>query len=117
MTTTNKFLERVKTHQDSRGTEKFSGTLEQYLELLEKDSNIAVLAHKRLHEQIISHGVTTLDESDDRCNKIFDGEDVKIFDYFSSQFFGMERPLEKVMRFLRSASMRGEESRQVLLGW
>ena len=27
----------------------------------------------------------------------------------------MERPLEKVMRFLRSASMKGEESRQVLL--
>jgi len=115
MTTTNKFLERIKVHQEKRGTEKFSGTLEQYLELLEKDSNIAVLAHKRLHEQIISHGVTTLDESDKRCNKIFDSEEVKIFDYFSSQFFGMERPLEKVMRFLRSASMRGEESRQVLL--
>ena len=27
----------------------------------------------------------------------------------------MERPLEKVMRFLRSAAMKGEESRQVLL--
>ena len=115
MTTTNKFLERIKVHQEKGGTEKFSGTLEQYLELLESDSNIAVLAHKRLYEQIVSHGVTTLDESDKRCNKIFDSEEVKIFDYFSSQFFGMERPLEKVMRFLRSASMRGEESRQVLL--
>ena len=115
MTTTNKFLERIKIHQEKGGTEKFSGTLEQYLQLLESDPNIAVLAHKRLHEQIISHGLTTLDESDHRCNKIFDGEEVKVFDYFSSQFFGMERPLEKVMRFLRSASMRGEESRQVLL--
>jgi serine protein kinase len=115
MTTTNKFLERIKIHQEKGGTKKFSGTLEQYLQLLESDPNIAVLAHKRLHEQIISHGLTTLDESDHRCNKIFDGEEVKVFDYFSSQFFGMERPLEKVMRFLRSASMRGEESRQVLL--
>ncbi len=115
MTTTNKFLERIKIHQEKGGTKKFSGTLEQYLQLLESYPNIAVLAHKRLHEQIISHGLTTLDESDHRCNKIFDGEEVKVFDYFSSQFFGMERPLEKVMRFLRSASMRGEESRQVLL--
>ena len=104
MTTTNKFLERIKEHRDSKKEEKFSGTLEQYLELLEADSNIASLAHKRLYDQILSHGMTTLDETDHRCNKIFDGEDVKVYDYFSSQFFGMERPLEKVMRFLRSAA-------------
>ena len=46
MTTTNKFLERIKEHRDSKKEEKFSGTLEQYLELLEADSNIASLAHK-----------------------------------------------------------------------
>jgi serine protein kinase len=115
MTTTNKFLDKIKEHRDSKKEEKFSGLLEDYLQLLEDKGEIATLAHKRLYDQILSHGLTTLDESDRRCNKIFDGEEVKIFDYFSSQFFGMERPLEKVMRFLRSAAMRGEESRQVLL--
>ena len=115
MTTTNKFLERIKEHRESKKTEKFSGTLSQYLEKVEENPEIASLAHRRLYEQIMSHGVTTLDETDHRCNKIFDGDDVKVYDYFSSQFFGMERPLEKVMRFLRSAAMKGEESRQVLL--
>ncbi len=115
MTTTNKFLERIKEHRDSKKTEKFSGNLQDYLQLLESDSGIASLAHKRLYEQIMTHGLTLLDETDSRCNKIFDAEEVKVYDYFSSQFFGMERPLEKVMRFLRSAAMRGEESRQVLL--
>ncbi len=115
MTTTNKFLERIKIHRDSKKEEKFSGTLEHYLRLVEKNSHIVSLAHKRLYDQILSHGVIALDDSDHRCNKIFDGEEVKIFDYFSSQFFGMEKPLEKVMRFLRSAAMKGEESRQVLL--
>ena len=100
MTTTNKFLERVKA---------------EYLKLIESNTSIAVLAHKRLYDQITSHGITTLDETNDRCNKIFDGEEVKVYNYFSSQFFGMERHLEKVMRFLRSAAMKGEESRQVLL--
>ena len=115
MTTTNKFLKRIQEHRDLKKTEKFQGCLSDYLALLEKDVDIAALAHKRLHDQIMSEGLTLLDESDHRCNKIFNGEEVKVYTYFSSQFFGMERPLEKVMRFLRSAAMKGEESRQVLL--
>ena len=115
MTTTNKFLKSVKTHRESKKTEKFSGVLEDYLKLLEKDKDISVLAHKRLYKQILGEGLKVLDESDSRCNKLFNGETVKIYNYFSPHFFGMERPLEKVMRFLHSAAMRGEESRQVLL--
>ena len=115
MTTTNKFLERVKEHRESKKAAKFEGTLQDYLQLLETDNSIADLAHKRLYHQLISSGVTTLEEDDDRCNKVFNGETVKIYNYFSPHFFGMERPLEKVMRFLASAAMKGEESRQVLL--
>mgnify|MGYP003652996855 CR=1 FL=1 len=115
MSTTKKFLEKIKQHREGKQTEKFKGTLEDYLALLEKSPEIAALAHKRLYKQILNRGVTTLDESDDRCNKLFNSEPVKVYDYFADQFFGMERPLEKVMRFLHSAAMRGEESRQVLL--
>ena len=115
MTTTNKFLRSVKSHRESKKTEKFSGFLEDYLQLLEKDPNIAVLAHKRLYQQILGEGITMLDETSDRCHKLFNGEPVKVYNYFSGQFFGMEKPLEKVMRFLHSAAMKGEESRQVLL--
>jgi serine protein kinase len=46
---------------------------------------------------------------------LFGGTELKTYDYFQSQFFGMERSLAKVMRFLQSASLKGEESRQVLL--
>tara|TARA_R110002074_G_scaffold203660_2_gene371791 strand:+ start:4130 stop:6064 length:1935 start_codon:yes stop_codon:yes gene_type:complete len=115
MTATNKFLQSVKAHQESKKEEKFSGFLKEYLQLLEKNPDITVLAHKRLYKQILGEGLTILDETNDRCNKLFNGESVKVYDYFSSQFFGMERPLEKVMRFLHSAAMKGEESRQVLL--
>jgi serine protein kinase len=115
MTTTNKFLESIKAHQEGKRAQKFTGTLQEYLQLLEADPSIASLAHRRLYNQILSYGMTVLDEGDERCNKLFDGDRVKVYDYFSSQFFGMERPLEKVMRFLHSAAMKGEESRQVLL--
>jgi len=115
MSTTSKFLENAKSHRESKKTKKFEGSLEEYLQILEEDKEVAALAHKRLYKQILNRGVTILDETDDRCKKLFNAETVKIYEYFSSQFFGMERPLEKVMRFLHSASMRGEESRQVLL--
>jgi len=115
MSITSKFLEDVQKHQESGRPARFEGCLEDYLLLLEEDLGIPVLAHKRLYNQIMSYGVASLDEGDDRCNKLFDGDPVKIYNYFSEHFFGMERPLEKIMRFFRSASMKGEESRQVLL--
>jgi serine protein kinase len=115
MTITSKFLKKVQKHRESKQIEKFEGCLEDYLQIVEKSPAVASLAHKRLYKQIMSYGVTTLDETNERCNRIFDGDPVKVYDYFSEQFFGMERPLEKIMRFLRSASMKGEESRQVLL--
>jgi len=115
MSITSKFLENIEKHRQSKKVQKFSGFLEEYLQLIEKTPDITHLAHKRLYSQIMSYGLTTLDETNDRCHKLFDGDSVKVYNYFSSQFFGMERPLEKVMRFFRSASMKGEESRQVLL--
>ena len=56
-----------------------------------------------------------MDPTEERTNKLFSGEEVRVYDYFQKKFFGMERSLAKIMRFLRSASLKGEESRQVLL--
>jgi serine protein kinase len=105
----------VAKHQDSKKKEKFTGNLADYLKVLEGNSSVVKLAHKRLYDIISSHGVTKLEKSDERCSKIFNNEEIKTYDYFQNKFFGMERSLAKIMRFLRSASLRGEESRQVLL--
>lgn len=110
-----KFLKLVGEHQEQKKKEKFRGTLADYLQLLEKDSSIPKLAHKRLFDAITAHGITKMQTSQERCNKLFNGEEIKTYDYFQDKFFGMERSLAKIMRFLRSASLKGEESRQVLL--
>jgi serine protein kinase len=111
----NKFLKLVGEHQERKKEEKFQGTLSEYLSLLEDDTSIPKLAHKRLYEAISAHGINKMEKSQYRCNKLFSGEEIKTYDYFQSKFFGMERSLAKIMRFLRSASLKGEESRQVLL--
>ena len=110
-----KFLKLVGKHQEKKKPEKFRGNLEEYLKKLEEDTVVAQLAHKRLYEVIAKKGITRMSPSDGRCSKLFNGEELKTYDHFQSKFFGMERSLAKIMRFLRSASLKGEESRQVLL--
>ena len=56
-----------------------------------------------------------MESSDPRKARIFDNDNVKVYDYFKDHFFGMEKVVMKIMRFLKSAAHRGEESRQVLL--
>jgi len=110
-----KFLKLVSKHKEAKKEEKFEGSMSEYLEILEKNPGAAKLAHKRLYDAITAHGITRLEKSDERCSKLFNGEELRTYDYFQSKFFGMERSLAKIMRFLRSASLKGEESRQVLL--
>jgi serine protein kinase len=112
---TNKFLSSVEAHQKSKTKEKFKGTLKDYLEILEINSGAAALAHKRLYDILINYGITRMDEANSRCYKLFGANNIKTYNYFQESFFGMERSISKIMRFLHSASMKGEESRQVLL--
>jgi serine protein kinase len=37
-----------------------------------------------------------------------------VFNFFADEFFGMEKTLNQIVRYFHSASLRGEESRQVL---
>ena len=110
-----KFLKLVGKHKEQKKVEKFHGVLQDYLKVLEEQPGVPKLAHKRLYEAITSHGITRMETSEERCNKLFNGEQIRTYDYFQDKFFGMERSIAKIMRFLRSASLKGEESRQVLL--
>ena len=115
MSKSEKFLKIASGHKKRKKKEKFAGTYSEYLGILEEDKDVAKLAHRRLYDVLSSHGITRMEESDGRCAKLFGGDSLRTYDYFQTKFFGMERSLAKVMRFLRSAALKGEESRQVLL--
>jgi len=110
-----KFLNLIKNQRKSKKKEKFNGPFIDYLELVSKNPEIVKLSHMRLYNTIIESGVSSIENNNPRKNSIFDGDNIKLYDYFKSEFFGMERVIAKVMRFLKSASLLGEESRQVLL--
>jgi len=94
---------------------KFSGSFLDYVELVKEDPSLVKSSHKRLYQAIANRGIEAMPDSDPRKKKIFDADNIKIYDYFKDHFFGMEKVVMKIMRFLKSASHRGEESRQVLL--
>lgn len=105
----------IKKQRAESQKEAWKGTLAEYLQVLKDDPDTAKLAARRLYDSIASFGVESMQESDPRCKKLFDSDKLKIYDYFKNDFYGHERVIAKIMRFLKSASMKGEESRQVLL--
>jgi len=87
----------------------------EYLEKVRENPGAVKLAHKRLYDMIADKGTVEVDlEQDPRLKRIFKGEKLKVFNFFADEFFGMEKTLNQIVRYFHSASLRGEESRQVL---
>lgn len=107
--------EITKQRKSNSKKKKFEGKLIDYIDLVKKNPDIMKTSHKRLYDVIAAHGLEKMPDSDPRKKKIFDNDNVKVYNYFKDHFFGMEKVLVKLMRFLKSASHKGEESRQVLL--
>ena len=109
------FLKIIQKQRESGQKESWNGTLLDYLAVIKKNPTHVKLAHKRITDSIESYGVAPMEDSDPRCRKLFDGDKLKTYNYFKDEFYGHERVIAKIMRFLKSASLKGEESRQVLL--
>lgn len=101
--------------RESRSKFKWRGTLLEYLELVKQDPNVAKLAHARFYEMIRDAGIVEINvEEDARLSRIFKNQKVRTFNFFTEKFYGMEQTLGAVVRYFHSASLKGEESRQVL---
>mgnify|MGYP003112338566 CR=1 FL=1 len=109
------FLDIIKKQRNAKKVKKFNGTFLEYLEEVRDNPSIVKLSHKRLYEAIKDYGLQTVDVDNENYRDVFNGEKIRMYDYFSKEFFGMESVINKLMRFMKSAAMKGEESRQVLL--
>ena len=83
------FLDLIEKQREKKTKEKFNETFLEYLQVIKENNDDVKLSHKRLYESIIDRGVSVLSESDSRCQKLFNGDQIKTYDYFSSHFFGM----------------------------
>lgn len=109
------FAALIEGDRSKRDQYQWSGTFLEYLEKVKQDPGIPRLSHARIYRAIADQGMSTLNESEDpRVITLFGDEPVKVYNFFSNEFFGIERTLAQLVRYFHSASLHGEESRQVL---
>ncbi len=112
---TSTFAELIEKDRATRENLEWQGTFLEYLERVKADHGIAKLAHARLYDVIMERGVSELSASDDAAvHRLFGDESVKVYPFFTGEFFGIEKTLAQLVRYYHSASLQGEESRQVL---
>lgn len=112
---TDQFEKLIREDRENRSKQSWNGSMLDYLELVKKDPKIACLAHQRMFEVIMRAGLTELNTDENpKLKRLYKDSRLKIFNFFADEFYGMERTLNQVVRYFHSASLRGEESRQVL---
>src|SRR5579875_627941 len=109
------FEQIIKEDRAARESKHWRGTFLQYLEIVRADPTIPKLAHARMYDMIMQAGCHDILESDDpRVKRLFKDEPLKVYNFFKDEFFGIEKTINQIVRYFHSASLKGEESRQVL---
>src|SRR5581483_11232884 len=115
MTEISTFEKVIKEDRAARESKQWKGTLLQYLEMVKADPTVAKLSHARIYDMIISLGSRNIQDTDDpRTKRLYKDEPLKVYEFFADEFFGIERTIAQIVRYFHSASLKGEESRQVL---
>ena len=105
----------IKKDRDMHQSRSWRGNLLGYLEKVKADPTIAKLSHARTYDTIMKRGVRDIHEnSDPHVKRLYKDESIKLFDFFSDEFFGIEKTVSQIVRYFHAASLKGEESRQVL---
>src|ERR1700758_885190 len=109
------FENLIKKDRDLHQARSWRGNLLGYLEKVKEDPSIAKLAHARLYDVLMKAGVRDLQESGDaHVKRLYKDESIKLYNFFADEFFGIERTMAQIVRYFHAASLKGEESRQVL---
>ena len=106
------FLQR---DREQRQKHEWHGNVLGYMDLVKENPSIAKLAHARLYDIVIRAGAKDIQEiGDSKTRRLYKDEPVKVYNFFADDFFGIEKTLSQVVRYLNAGFLRGEESRQVL---
>ncbi|MGL4990154.1 MAG: PrkA family serine protein kinase [Sarcina sp.] len=109
------FKEFIQNDRDNHNKYKFEGTFLEYLQLVKDNPDIVKLSHKRIFDLIMEQGLEVLKPEDNpKIKKLYGYEKIKKYNFFKDDFYGIDKVVMKLMNYFYSASMKGEEARQVL---
>ncbi|TAJ75709.1 serine protein kinase [bacterium] len=105
----------IRKDRDLHQAKSWKGNLLGYLEKVKEGPSITKLAHARIYDIILKPGVREIQETDDpRIKRLYKDESIKVYNFFADEFFGIEKAIAQIVRYFHAASLKGEESRQVL---
>ncbi|TMA13146.1 MAG: serine protein kinase [Deltaproteobacteria bacterium] len=109
------FESLIRKDRDLRQVKPWKGNLLGYLDKVKEDPSIPKLAHARIYDVVISPGVRDIQETGEpRIKRLYKDESIKVYNFFADEFFGIEKTISQIVRYFHAASLKGEESRQVL---
>jgi len=108
------FKNLIKKNREQQKREEFEGSFLEYLAVLNQKPEIVKLAHERIYKMVISKNVEIIKTDEDPVLRRLHGQDILKKYKFFENFYGIDKTLMKIVRYLKSAAMKGEESRQVL---
>jgi serine protein kinase len=105
----------IRMDREVRKNKNFEGTFLDYIDRVSENTDIAMLAHQRMHDIITFPGVEVIKTDENpRLRRIYGNDTIKKYKFFSDDFFGIDKTIMKLVRYFHSAAMAGEEARQVL---
>jgi serine protein kinase len=109
------FEQLIREDRAARESKRWRGTFLEYLELVRRTPSLTKLSHGRLCDMMMREGTQDILDSDDpRVKRLYKDESLKVYNFFRDEFFGIEKTISQIVRYFHSASLKGEESRQVL---
>ncbi|MGH7827836.1 MAG: serine protein kinase [Candidatus Binatia bacterium] len=115
MTNSKEFENLIRRDRDRQQVTPWRGNLLGYLDKVKAEPTITKLSHARLYDTIMKPGVRDIqDTNDPHIKRLYKDELIKIYNFFADEFFGIEKTVSHIVRYFHAASLKGEESRQVL---
>ncbi|HYB02432.1 MAG TPA: PrkA family serine protein kinase [Ktedonobacteraceae bacterium] len=96
-------VKRLEEYRDRERELQWEGTFAQYFEIATKKSEVTRLAHERIYHMIIDAGVGTSRTGE------------PLYNFFSDEIFGIEKPLQQIVEYFHSAAQRLEVRKRILL--
>lgn len=96
----------AKARDERQDAESTTLTLDEYIAMVKETPTIAATAHERIYNMIMAKGHKPGAQPGETS-----------FNFFSDELYGMDVPLERIVRYFDSASQGHETRRRILLLW
>ncbi len=97
----------LETHRRDRERLTWDGTFRDYFELVLQNPTVSKLSHARICDMVVAPGVEKVNEGS--------RDEITRYNFFSSELFGIEGPISRIVEYFKSAGQRLEVRKRILL--